>query len=167
MSDRCCYLCGTPIFECMGFVRSDEFLLMLQGRLDRMAGEMCGACDVRLHVVNTGGSTVHTQSLRLSDSYGFLQLSRDYGLPYGTVLLMADRADMLWSGNPTTLWHQQAWKEVNRAIPGSERFEQFMRAIDYHRHRFKMIKEGRINAFETSYRPTEIHFGSHAARAHP
>lgn len=52
----------------------------------------------------------------MSDSYPFLAISKQFNVPYGAVLLFADRIDALWRNEQTSYWHKWAVREVNRHL---------------------------------------------------
>ena len=91
---------------------------------------------------------------RLSDKCGYLQISRDWNLPYRVPLLLADRLDALHGARPTNPTHHDAWREANRLISDRKSFDRFLQAIHYLRERFEQIKRGEIDdPFAETYYP--------------
>ena len=79
----------------------------------------------------------------MSDSYPFLQIAKQFEVPYGAVLNFADRIDALWRGERTTYWHKQAWSIVNRCLDRKS-FKAFALAVSRARERQALIREGKI-----------------------
>lgn len=85
-----------------------------------------------------------TTTERLSDNCGYLQVARDWNLPYRVPLLIADWLDALHRDEPTLPQHREAWREANALIQNRNSFARFMATINALRERLQQIKRGEI-----------------------
>jgi hypothetical protein len=90
-----------------------------------------------------------TTTSNLSDNCGYLKLAQHFGVPYHIPLLLADRADALCSGKPTTTDQQNAWREANQ-IMNRNSLDRLLRGINWLRERFVKIRTGEIDYASTN-----------------
>lgn len=92
-----------------------------------------------------------TTTERLSDGCGFLQVAKDWNVPYHVPLLIADYIDTIQAGQQTNLHQRRAWKEANALIRDLQSFARFMAVINYLRDRMQRIKAGLQDPFERTF----------------